>query len=85
MLAVYCRCRIRLRQDPSWYWYHVEVSHVGTAVVSTAHLAADGCVEGSLGPSAGAGGQGCQSAYLLEHLSSLTGVWDALGVGRCCL
>ena len=38
MLAVYCRCRIRLRQDPSWYWYHVEVSHVGTAVVSTAHL-----------------------------------------------
>ena len=39
MLAVYCRCRIRLRQDPSWYWYHVEVSHVGTAVVSTAHLA----------------------------------------------
>ena len=39
MLAVYCRCRIRLRQDPSWYWYHVEVSRVGTAVVNTAHFA----------------------------------------------
>ena len=44
MLAVYCRCRIRLRQDPSWYWYHVEVSHVGTAVVSTAHLAGEPCI-----------------------------------------
>ena len=21
MLAVYFRCRIHLRQDPSWYWY----------------------------------------------------------------
>ena len=24
MLAVYFRCRIHLRQDPSWYWYDVE-------------------------------------------------------------
>ena len=82
MLAVYCRCRIRLRQDR-----HGTGTMLITfaAVVSTAHLAADGCVEGSLGPSAGAGGQGCQSAYLLEHLSSLTGVWDSLGVGWCCL
>ena len=84
----YVGCLLPLQDPPaagpSWYWYHVEVSHVGTAVVSTAHLAADGCVEGSLGPSAGAGGQGCQSAHLLEHLSSLAGVWDAMGVGRCC-